>query len=65
MMKLNELKREYENQYYSEPRKISNELKEKISYIFMKQGFINPIELPIITESFLRRDFNFALYLGY
>ena len=63
--KLNELKREYENQYYSEPQKIDKELKAKISYIFMKQSFINPIELPIITESFLRRDFNFALYLGY
>ena len=60
--KLNELKCHYENQYYDPHGKIDSELKEKISYQLMKQGFINPIELPCVTESFLRRDFNLALY---
>jgi hypothetical protein len=63
--KLNELKRVYENQYYTRNGKTDNELKERISYLFMKQGFINPVELPTVTESFLRRDFNLALYFGY
>jgi hypothetical protein len=30
----------------------------------MRLQFLNPIYLPILTESFLRKDFNFAAYLG-
>lgn len=57
-----ELKQIYEDQYYSNNQKIDKDLKEKINYQFMKQGFINPIELPCVTESFLRSDFNLAMY---
>ena len=31
----------------------------------MRQTFINPVHMPIMSETYLRRDFNFALYLGY
>jgi len=31
----------------------------------MRQAFIYPVELPILTEAFLRRDFNFSMYIGY
>lgn len=31
----------------------------------MRLGFINPIYLPPLNESFMRNDFNFAKYLGY
>jgi len=31
----------------------------------MRQEFINPIHLPPLTGMFLRRDFNFAMYLGF
>jgi len=30
----------------------------------MRLEFINPVYFPTLTESFLRRDFDFALYLG-
>lgn len=31
----------------------------------LREQFINPLNLPIMTESYLRKDFNFALYTGY
>ena len=31
----------------------------------LRQLFINPSHLPTMTESYLRSDFHFALYLGY
>lgn len=31
----------------------------------LRQIFINPMHLPVMTESYLRRDFHFAMYLGY
>lgn len=31
----------------------------------LRQIFINPMHMPVMTESYLRRDFHFALYLGY
>jgi len=34
-------------------------------YIIMRLEFIHPIYLPPLSESFLRKDFNFAAYLGY
>lgn len=31
----------------------------------MRTSFINPMHLPIVTETYLRKDFNFALYQGH
>jgi hypothetical protein len=30
----------------------------------MRQNFINPVELPVLSECFLRNDFNLATYFG-
>ena len=38
---------------------------EQIQYSVIRLGFINPVYLPLMKESFLRKDFNFAKYLGY
>jgi hypothetical protein len=38
---------------------------EPIEYLILRQSFINPMHMPVMTESYLRRDFHFALYLGY
>lgn len=62
--KLDELKRVYENQYYNRGNVDAN-IKAKIDYMQMKQSFVNPIELPTVTESFLRKDFNLAVYFGH
>ena len=37
----------------------------KMEYLIMRLIFINPMSLPAMTESYLRRDFHFAMYLGY
>lgn len=37
----------------------------QLEYILMRQEFIAPTFLPIISEAFLRDDFNFAEYLTY
>ena len=31
----------------------------------MRLIFINPVNLPVMTESYLRKDFHFAMYLSY
>jgi len=31
----------------------------------LRQIFINPMHMPVMTESYLRKDFHFALYLGH
>lgn len=36
-----------------------------LEYLILRQAFINPMHLPVMSESYLRKDFNFALYLGY
>ena len=33
-------------------------------YQVMRQDFVNPVYLPSLTEAFLRKDFDFAYYLG-
>ena len=38
---------------------------EKIRYFVMRLQFIHPIYLPSLSEQFLRKDFNFAKYLGF
>lgn len=36
-----------------------------MEYLILRLNFINPMHLPILTESYLRKDFHFAMYLGY
>jgi hypothetical protein len=36
-----------------------------MEYQILRLIFINPVALPVMTESYLRKDFHFALYLGY
>jgi hypothetical protein len=36
-----------------------------MEYLILRLLFINPVGLPAMTESFLRKDFHFAMYLGY
>lgn len=42
-----------------------DKIRDKIEYLVLRQLFINPVHLPVMTESYLRRDFHFAMYLGY
>lgn len=42
-----------------------NKIKEDIEYQILRLIFINPVHLPIMTEGYLRKDFHFAMYLGY
>lgn len=60
--KLNSLKRLYEEKFMK--KKMKKSVYNKMEYHVMRQAFINPVELPSMTEAFLRRDFNFAYYLG-
>lgn len=64
MSSLERLKRIYE-ELYTDRQRIPSLITEQLHFQLMRQSFINPIELPILTESFLRRDFNFTTYLGY
>lgn len=41
------------------------QIRYKMEYLIMRLIFINPMSLPAMTESYLRRDFHFAMYLGY
>jgi hypothetical protein len=59
-----ELKNIYEDMY-TDNNKIHPAVRSNIVFQLMRQAFISPIELPILTECFLRRDFNFSMYLGY
>jgi ABC-type multidrug transport system fused ATPase/permease subunit len=62
--KLSELKNIYEDMY-TDNNRIHPAVRYNIVFQLMRQAFISPIELPILTECFLRRDFNFSMYLGY
>lgn len=42
-----------------------NNLRMQLEYLMMRIIFINPVTLPTMTESYLRKDFNFAIYLGF
>ena len=44
--------------------KIPENLIKELEHLVMRLQFLNPIYLPILTESFLRKDFDFASYLG-
>jgi hypothetical protein len=33
--------------------------------LILRLIFINPMSLPVMTESYLRKDFHFGMYLGY
>lgn len=43
---------------------VPESLIRELEHLVMRLQFVNPIYLPILTESFLRKDFNFAGYLG-
>ena len=61
---LNNLKREFENQFYDQSFK--NKInKDKLSYLIMRQNFISPVGIPILKEMYLRGDFDLSFYLGY
>ena len=53
--KLNELKRFYED-LWMENQQIHHLVKDQIQFQLMRQSFIYPVELPILTESFLKRE---------
>ena len=36
-----------------------------MEYLILRLSFINPMHLPAMTEQYLRKDFHFAMYLGY
>ena len=40
-------------------------IQELLEYLVLRLQFINPLHLPVMTESYLRKDFHFAMYLGY
>jgi len=61
--------RQYENLYLetSGDKSQNRELEEKkqqLEYFLVRQEFVFPTFLPILSEAFLRDDFNFATYLA-
>jgi len=42
-----------------------NKIKPKLEYMILRLSFIYPVHLPIMTETYLRKDFHFAMYLAY
>lgn len=40
-------------------------IRPQLEYLMLRLLFINPIRLPLMTDSILRKDFNFAMYLSY
>ena len=36
-----------------------------MEYLILRLNFINPVHLPSMAESYLRKDFHFAMYLSY
>ena len=61
-------KQQYEKQYYAlflnQTQDVNMELIDEIQYLTMRLQFINPVYLPVMTESFLCKEFNFAEYLA-
>lgn len=63
--RLNQLKRLYEDLYLNDRNSVPGGIKDQVQFQLMRQSFISPVELPVLTEVFLRRDFNFSKYIGY
>jgi hypothetical protein len=40
-------------------------VKKEMEYLVLRLLFINPVALPTMTESYLRKDFHFAMYLSF
>jgi hypothetical protein len=40
-------------------------IRPEMEYLVMRLIFINPVSLPSMSESYLRKDFHFAMYLSY
>lgn len=68
---LKKLMESYERKYQKHKRmNVINEvklgkIKDTLEYLILRLAFINPMHLPAMTESYLRRDFHFAMYMGY
>ena len=60
--KLEELKRTYKAQ--SQSNSLSEKTKFKANYILMRQEFIRPVTLPMLSPCQLRQDFEFSEYLS-
>ena len=70
-MQLDKLQKQYAK-IFSKQKSVgqlqSNKLgniRETVEYLVLRLIFINPVALPSMSESYLRKDFNFALYLGF
>jgi hypothetical protein len=63
---LAKLKQDYHAQYYKYQAKPVGQKKliDQIQYFLTRLSFINPVYLPPLSECYLRKDFNFAYYLG-
>jgi hypothetical protein len=61
-------KQQYEKLYYqlflNQTKDIPMDLIEEVQYLTMRLQFINPVYLPVMTESFLCKEFDFAEYLA-
>lgn len=61
-------KQQYEKLFYNINTygydKIPESLIRELEHLMMRLQFVNPIYLPMLTESFLRKDFDFARYLA-
>lgn len=40
-------------------------IRVQLEFLMLRLIFINPVTLPTMTESYLRKDFNFAVYLAF
>jgi hypothetical protein len=40
-------------------------IREQLEYLILRLNFINPVHLPSMSESYLRKDFHFAMYLAF
>ena len=69
---LERLARKYET-FYQQSGDAEAELDEaglekirpKLEYLILRLAFIYPVHLPVMTETYLRKDFHFAMYLCY
>jgi hypothetical protein len=71
LQQLDKIYRTYEKIYqkYKSVGQIQTQKLEQITenyeYLLLRLLFINPVHLPNMTESYLRKDFHFAMYLSY
>jgi len=42
-----------------------SKIRSEMEYLVLRLLFINPVTLPSMSESYLRKDFHFAMYLSY